>query len=769
METQVLSNNNFEGNINGERVSGGLLTSGENINSYIVDSKFAADSGEAEIYICKKNGQKYVLKYYFNCKPKTEVIEKLKNFHNSDIVSLYEFGEYKDHFYEILEYAEGGSLDSKDSNGKYKYLPVTEETALQIVKETVNAFNECHKAGIIHRDIKPGNLFYKNKDGSNILVGDFGISSYYDVDEGMSKHLTQPDARTEGYTAPEVYTGLIGPEIDYYSLGVTTWELLTAKNPFMTVDEKPMFTASIIHETTQGKMADILLARAPQLSTRMKTLIKGLMTVRHEKRWDYDKVTKFLNGEDVPVYSETNQLPFVKVGDTECFSFKEIALAILSNKTAGKDFVYKGNLARYLVRVDKNLANEIADAVDEYSANDNLNEGLFKIAYRLCPNLEFKLSKKTSVSSIFEIIKVLDTKPREILPFLLDETKDFYMYLKTIGLEESAKKILQIVKTSNDESLIIPKLILAFNGNTVTPFNDGINDKIVLSDMNQVFNLSDLLKERLLLKIDANDRNICAWFENHTGKSIKDWRTLSFDIPFSKEVLGVSRWELFNAFLDEEYVPNIVDENTILDCIQKLKANQNYKTMNILIDITWKAFFNNGNYKTCSLVLNQITNNTEGLSKKQSFYMSKLGVSLYNLEEYKNAQQVFKSIQEEMDDFETCKYAALSFYTLQDYDEAFEYLNKALKLKADDFDLYNIKGAILFEKENFKEAAAAFSMAIDIRECKESYMFRARCYEELSKDGAPELKEKAEANRERAKRTPSNNFVKKLLLGRFFG
>ena len=76
-----------------------------------------------------------------------------------------------------MEYAQGGSLDEKSSDGKYKYLPMSEEKAFQTVKEVINAFAALHDAGLIHRDIKPGNLFYKNMDSSHIFIFDFGMCS----------------------------------------------------------------------------------------------------------------------------------------------------------------------------------------------------------------------------------------------------------------------------------------------------------------------------------------------------------------------------------------------------------------------------------------------------------------------------------------------------------------------------------------------------------------------------------------------------------------
>ena len=752
MQTVVLSNNVVESVNLGVNTESGLLAIGEGINLYTIKSRIPSDSGEAEIYLCEKQNQTYVLKYYFNCKPKTEVIEKLKGFRNPDIVTLYDFGEYKNHFYEVMEYAEGGSLDSKDSDGKYKYLPVDEETAIQIIRETINAFDECHKAGIIHRDIKPGNLFYKNKDGSDILVGDFGISSYYDVDDGMSKHLTQTSARTEGYTAPEVYSGVIGPEVDYYSLGVTLWELLTAKDPFMTVNEKPMFAASIMLETIQGKMADTLIARAPHLSQKMKTLIKGLMTVRHEKRWNHDLVLKFLDGEDVPVYTESNQIPEVTVGETVCTSYKEIATAILADMEAGKSFVYKGGLGRYLVKIDKVFANKISDEIDEFTAKGNLDEGLFSIAHELCPNLEFKLSDKTSFSSLVELINILETKPKEVIPYLIDESKNLYLYLKVIGLGEISKKIWEITKNSSSEYLLISKIILTLNGNSIAPFTDGVNDKIVLSDLRQLQSLSVSLKKRLLLKIDAFDKNVCAWVENLSGLSIDKWReTMSF-VNYQDEEMVFSKLDLFNMYVDDSYTPalELSDEKRLFENIKFFTENKNSILTNLIIDRTWPLFFENGKYRACKDLFDLVSINSGGLKHDIKFYKAKRGQCLYELGEYKDALLVLENIDVCQETSFKYEYCALCAFKLNDLQLALAYVNRAIEQDPDNYELLNLKGKTLYELKKYKEAVATLSMAIDIKESREAYSYRAKCYEELAKDGAPELMNKAEADRESA-------------------
>ena len=557
MNTQIFYNNNNNNNNNpvNNNASTGLLAIGEIINGYTITSLLRSDSGEAEIYICTKDNTEYVLKYYYNCNPKTEILEKIKSFNHPDVISLYEYGNYKEHFFEILEYAKGGSLDTKLPNGRYKYLPVSEETAVQIVKETINAFDACHKAGIIHRDIKPGNLFYKNADGSDILVGDFGISSQFDVEDGMSKHFTQAAARTEGYSAPEVYSGVIGSELDYYSLGVTLWELLTAKEPFVNENGNNMFPNEIMLNTIQGKMCDLLLSRAPELSPRMKNLIRGLMITRHDKRWNHDLVSRYLDGEEIPLFQEVTSIPSVTIGTTECTSFKDISQILITGSQEARDFVYKGLLPRYLARVDQKLASRISDKIDEYSANNQLDKGLFYIAYTLCPNLEFWISKDLCIRSLSDIEKLLETNPDLILPFLLDESKNFYNYLYVMGMKDACKKIKEIVEKSSNQYIIVPKILVALHGNDIVPFQDGVNNNLHLRDLKQLDNLAENLKQRILYLIDADNREVCAWIENLSGKDLTVWRKSLEKKTFHDKCTEWGKWYYFILFLKGQNIP----------------------------------------------------------------------------------------------------------------------------------------------------------------------------------------------------------------------
>ena len=93
-----------------------------------------------------------------------------------------------------------------------------EKEILKIGSQIANALISCHELGIIHRDIKPDNIF-RNSFG-NYLLGDFGISKML-----SNSSSTQTKAGTESYGAPEQFMGGYDSQVDIYSLGISLYEL----------------------------------------------------------------------------------------------------------------------------------------------------------------------------------------------------------------------------------------------------------------------------------------------------------------------------------------------------------------------------------------------------------------------------------------------------------------------------------------------------------------------------------------------------------------
>ena len=139
-----------------------------------------------------------------------------------NVVAVLDFGEFEDNPYLVMEYASGGSM--KELVGD----PLEPELAGRAVRDAAFGAGAAHALGIIHRDIKPGNILI-TEDGM-AKIADFGIAL-----TAVSEKLTATGQviGSPHYIAPEQASGRgARAESDVYALGVVMYELLTGKPPF---------------------------------------------------------------------------------------------------------------------------------------------------------------------------------------------------------------------------------------------------------------------------------------------------------------------------------------------------------------------------------------------------------------------------------------------------------------------------------------------------------------------------------------------------------
>lgn len=147
------------------------------------------------------------------------------NLTHPNIVGIYDWGQFDSTYFIVMELVEGRSLrDVLRSQGAL--LP---RRAVEIAAEVAAALSVAHRAGLVHRDIKPGNILLAT-DGT-VKVTDFGIARAWDD----SQELTRTGAvmGTATYFSPEQAQGLpVDERSDIYSLGVVLYEMLTGQPPF---------------------------------------------------------------------------------------------------------------------------------------------------------------------------------------------------------------------------------------------------------------------------------------------------------------------------------------------------------------------------------------------------------------------------------------------------------------------------------------------------------------------------------------------------------
>lgn len=335
-----------------------------------------AIGGEADLFIVadRSTGERAVLKLYrHGIEPRTEVLGRVCNAAPDQLVHLLEHGRDEGVPYELLEYCEHGSLRTLF---KGKALPP--DAVRTLLGELADAIAHLHECGIVHRDLKPENVLIRGLLPLDLVLTDFGISSITDA----TMHYTSA-ARTLRYSAPEAGSNWVGRPSDYWALGMMLVEALTGRHPFDGLSE------AVVAHWLVTKPIDVAGVADP----RWQRLCRGLLTRDPKQRWGAAEIDRWMQGDDaVPVASEQaapvlGEVPPYRVGDTECRTPRELAVALASHWATGVKDLKRGMLRAWLQNDlrDQNLARAAADAEEAIDQSDD--ERLLRLLRRLDPSL----------------------------------------------------------------------------------------------------------------------------------------------------------------------------------------------------------------------------------------------------------------------------------------------------------------------------------------------------------------------------------------------
>ena len=159
------------------------------------------------------------------------------------IANVFDYGEEEGTAYLVMELVPGEALSSILE--REKILPV--ETVLSIVSQTASALHAAHRAGLVHRDVKPGNLLI-TPEGS-VKITDFGIARLADQ---VPLTATGQVMGTVQYLAPEQAGGKpASAATDIYSLGIVAYEALAGRRPFKGESQVAIAMAQIKETPTE--------------------------------------------------------------------------------------------------------------------------------------------------------------------------------------------------------------------------------------------------------------------------------------------------------------------------------------------------------------------------------------------------------------------------------------------------------------------------------------------------------------------------------------
>ena len=262
------------------------------------------------------------------------------------IANVYDYGEDTNAAYLVMELVPGESLSRIIE--REKKLPDTR--VLDIMAQTSRALGAAHARGLVHRDIKPGNLLI-TPDGK-VKITDFGIAR---VGDQVPLTKTGQVMGTVQYLAPEQATGKPStPATDLYSLGVVAYEALSGKRPFTGENQMAIAMAHInemppaLPESIDPRVQNLVLSclakkpnqrpeSATSLAIRAEALLrekKGKPTIRSIKEVEDDPVTELITTDTAPLPRAPIVWPWIATLGLLGLTAVVVIVAILSDPNA---------------------------------------------------------------------------------------------------------------------------------------------------------------------------------------------------------------------------------------------------------------------------------------------------------------------------------------------------------------------------------------------------------------------------------------------------
>ncbi len=488
---ETMLDSSFENNnSNSDRV---VLNPGQTIaKDYVVINQIGNGGAQASVYTARREGKQCAIKMYNRgYKPSEDFIKNLKGHNCPYVASLLDYGYEDDTYYEIYDFYGNGTLEEK---GKCT-LTFIKDVVVPNMNEGLHFLHTLSGKGIVHGDIKPSNIFLSN-DESKVIIGDFGISSYLDkkgrlIDE--IKGTPEYAPRTVSFFGKTTKT----PSYDYGALGLVLIKLATGHSLFEGLDM-----------TTITQMWEDGIEVPENIDSRLRRLITGLLIEDEQRRFGYEDVKKWCEGEfvrikDNSIYSDEDFVDEDNEPDPLIFgifderivtvsSLRELSVAIIENWNHTKKQLKRTQFFEFIAQFDTELEKDIR----EYSKLANEDQAVFYTLYRIRknPNLIYK---GTNYGGAKEFVNSLNSEITADMRDIINNDL-FEFYLKVNGYEPALiDQAHRIIKMNNSSPDFVPRMLYYLfnrekeydlNGKIITSIDEFINEvtNMELSDIEKL-------------------------------------------------------------------------------------------------------------------------------------------------------------------------------------------------------------------------------------------------------------------------------------------
>ncbi|MFM8247723.1 MAG: Stk1 family PASTA domain-containing Ser/Thr kinase [Acidimicrobiaceae bacterium] len=260
------------------------------------------------------------------------------NLNHPNIVAVYDWGKVNNTYYIAMEYVNGRTLaDILKQSGTLTPMQVCD-----VMSEVASALISAHQNGVIHRDIKPGNILVSTT--GQVKVADFGIARA--LGAGVEQGLTQTGAvmGTATYFSPEQAQGVSTDQrSDIYSLGVVMYEMLSGTAPF-TGENAVAIAYKQVHEYAMP-LDQRLASVPPEVAAIVAKCMEKSPADRYSSAEEVrDELRRFVEGMPVLAVSAkkeagrtTQVLPQTDVNATTVISAQDAATELLPKTSATKN------------------------------------------------------------------------------------------------------------------------------------------------------------------------------------------------------------------------------------------------------------------------------------------------------------------------------------------------------------------------------------------------------------------------------------------------
>ena len=496
------------------------------LDHYNIIAKLQTQSGEAAIYLAMPdqnvsethnisiNAPVVVKVYRRKNAVSNEILERLSKLKSPSIVEIIDYGDYNGYPCIILPQFVKPSLQGIRLS--------FEQIRDIVVPDVINGLKYLHSQGIIHRDIKPGNMMVTN-DGNHIQIIDFGISEALETGVGVVMSKT---GSSRDYCAPEALNGSWVEESDYYAFGISLYELFKGDTPF---------GKNVSAEEYAAMQSVNNIPFSDDFPKALVNLIKGLtykdISNRNDlsnpnRRWTWREVEKWCKGEILPIPGEIssdsgNQSGTGEKRFSESFVFEkadkeklyiytisELVSALGQNSDIGKKYLGRGKLTEFF---RKEGMQEITSLFDKYEQENFFDEFVY---FRMLSELQknsndhnfyWRNKGYRDPEDLAEFFKQMLKKYENSDDPRIDEDdfKKIYEYLvtwyKILGNNNKAELLEKYSKLAEVKELTVKNKMLGvisfydpnmkikvdnFEFKNIDSFNDSLNLVAALSNKN---------------------------------------------------------------------------------------------------------------------------------------------------------------------------------------------------------------------------------------------------------------------------------------------